>query len=192
MVRNNHDYGKNMISFKSKVTIKILNYYFLNPDAKYYINELANILSLDPKNVYLKLKELEKEGILDSEFRGKERYFSLAKNYPLLDNYRQIFLKTFGLEQKLKHIIDGIQGVEEAYIYGSYASNKMDSSSDIDMLLVGSHSTMELQKIINRLQKETGREFNIINLNKKEFEKMKKDKDQFISNIFKGTIIKLL
>ena len=91
-----------MISFKSKVTIAILNYYFLNQDARHYINELAKILGLDPKNVYRKLTELEKEGLFRSEFRGKERYFFLAKDYSLLENYRQIFLKTYGLEDQLK------------------------------------------------------------------------------------------
>ena len=79
-----------MISLRSKVTIKILNYFFINPDARHYINELARILNLDPKNVDTKLKELEKEGLLKSEFSGKQRYFYLSKKYPLLKEYRQI------------------------------------------------------------------------------------------------------
>ena len=91
-----------MISLKSKVTIKILNYFFINSDAKHYINELARILNLDPKNVDTKLKELEKEGLFKSEFLGKQRYFYLAKKYPLLKEYRQIVLKTVGIEQHLK------------------------------------------------------------------------------------------
>ena len=49
-----------MISFRSKVTIKVLDYFFINPDEKHYINELAKMFSLDPKNVDVKLKELEK------------------------------------------------------------------------------------------------------------------------------------
>ena len=63
-----------MISFKSKIANKILNYYFNNPDTRCYVNELAKKLDLDPKNLHRKLEELEKEGIFKSEFRGKERY----------------------------------------------------------------------------------------------------------------------
>mgnify|MGYP006305782167 CR=1 FL=1 len=181
-----------MLSLRSKVTIKLLDYYFLNPEAEVYINELARILSLDPKNTETKLKELEKEGLFKSEFRGKQRYFFLAKDNPILEHYRQIFLKTYGIEKKLKDVLNGIKGLQEAYLFGSYANNKMDSSSDIDLLAVGAHSVLELQRIITTLQKDTDREFNVINLSSKEFEKKKKDNDPFITNVFKTKNIKLL
>ena len=32
-------------------------------------------------------------------------------------------------------MLKNIKGLKEAYIFGSYASNKMDSSSDIDLLV---------------------------------------------------------
>jgi len=181
-----------MISFRSKVTIKLLDYFFLNPDSQVYINELARILDLDPKNTETKLKELEKEGLFKSEFRGKQRYFFLAGDNPVLEHYRQIFLKTYGIEKRLKDMMGNIKGLKEAYLFGSYASNKMDSSSDIDLLAIGTHSVLELQRAITKLQKDTGREFNVINLSPKEFEKKKKDKDHFISDVLKTKIIRLV
>jgi DNA-binding transcriptional ArsR family regulator len=143
MVRYYHKHGKKMISLRSKVAIKLLDYYFLNPDARHYINELARILELDPKNTEAKLKEFEKDGLLRSEFRGKERYFFLAKSNPVLKHYRQIFLKTYGIEKRLKDALQHIKGLDEAYIFGSYASGKMDSLSDIDILAIGSHPVLE-------------------------------------------------
>jgi DNA-binding transcriptional ArsR family regulator len=94
---------------RSKVTVKVLNYYFLNQDAQVYINELARLLSLDLKNTETKLKELEKEGILTSEFRGKQRYYYLAKRNPVMEHYRQIFLKTHGVEKKLRDLLSGLR-----------------------------------------------------------------------------------
>ena len=181
-----------MISFKSKVTEKILDYYFINKDASRYINELAKILGLDPKNADRKLKELEKEGLLTSEFKGKQRYFSLNKKYPLMKSYRRIFLKTFGLEQKLRQIVSDIPRIKEAYIFGSYAKDKMDAQSDMDILAVGGHSVMQLQKKISALQKSLGREINVVNLSPQEFLRKKKAKDPFIANVFAGPHIKLL
>ena len=192
MVIYYHNYGQNMISFRSKITVKILDYFFLNQDAKSYINELAKILDLDPKNVDRKLKSLEKEGLLASEFQGKERYFFINKKYPLLENYRQIFLKTVGLEKRLKEILLKIPNIKEAYIFGSYVKNKMDSSSDIDILTIGDHSIVLLQKTINKLQKSLGREINIVNLSPKEFLLKKRKKNPFIMNIFAGRYIKLI
>lgn len=180
-----------MISFKSKVTIKILDYFFLNQDAENYVNELAKILDLDPKNLHRKLGELEREGLFKSEFRGKERYFSLVKDFNLFEHYRQIFLKTFGLENKLKQVVGSVSGIKKAYIFGSYASDKMDSSSDVDILAIGSHSVLDLQKKISKLQRELRREFNVVNMGEAEFNK-KKTGDQFIKNIFNNKVIELL
>ena len=181
-----------MVTLRSKVAIKLFDYYFLNPDAQHYINELARILGLDPKNTESKLKEFEEKGFFISEFRGKERYFFLAKNNPVLKHYRQIFLKTYGIEKRLKDVAGGIKGLKEAYIFGSYAANKMDSSSDIDILAIGSHSALELQRLIAKLQKDTGREFNVINLSQKEYEAKKKKKDPFINSVFKTKAIRLV
>ena len=89
-------------------------------------------------------------------------------------------------------MIGNIKGLKEAYLFGSYASNKMDSSSDIDLLAVGTHSILELQRVIANLQKDTGREFNVTNLSMKEFEVKKKNKDPFINSIFKTKIIRLV
>jgi len=187
-----HKHGEKMISLRSKVTIKLLDYYFLNPDAQAYINELARILELDPKNTETKLKEFEKAGLFKSEFRGKERYFFLAKDNPVLEHYSQIFLKTYGIEKRLKDMLHGIKGLKEAYLFGSYANNSMDSSSDIDILAIGSHSVLELQRVIAKLQKDVGREFNVTNLSPKEFETKKKHKDPFINGVFKTKIIRLV
>ena len=192
MVIYYHKYGEKMISLRSKVAIKLLDYYFLNPDAQAYINELARILELDPKNTETKLKEFEKEGLFKSEFRGKERYFFLAKDNPILEHYRQIFLKTYGIEKRLKDMLRGINGLKEAYLFGSYANSSMDSSSDIDILAIGSHSVLELQRVAAKLQKDVGREFNIMNLSQKEFEAKKRNKDPFINGVFKTKTIRLV
>ncbi len=181
-----------MISLRSKVARKILNYFFINPDARHYINELARILNLDPKNVDTKLKQLEKEGILESEFSGQQRYFYLSKKYPLLKEYRQIVLKTVGVERDIEKALQKISGVEEAYLFGSYAKDKMDISSDVDLLVVGSHSSLAVQKVINKIQQEIDREINVINLTKEELKERKRKKDAFIKHIFSQEIIKLL
>jgi len=181
-----------MISLRSEVTKKILNYFFINPHAKHYINELARILNQDPKNVDRKLKYLEKNGLLESDFLGKQRYFRLSQGYPLLKEYRKIILASIGIEQILKKILAQDKQIKEAYIFGSYAKNNMDASSDIDLLIIGNHSPISLRKKINKIQEETNREINIINLSEREFETKRKEKNPFIVNIFSEKIIKLL
>ncbi|KKM82518.1 hypothetical protein LCGC14_1318790, partial [marine sediment metagenome] len=72
-----------MISLKSKITRKLLNYFFLNPKESLYVNELSRNLALDKRNLVKKIKELETEGILKSQARGNLKLYSINRNYKL-------------------------------------------------------------------------------------------------------------
>lgn len=185
-------YNNNMLDFKSKVTEKILGFYFLNTEAKKYINELAKIIDADPGNLDRKLKELEGEGVLSSEFSGKERYYSLNPEYPLLKELKKIYLSKYGLAEMLKKRFVKLAGLCEAYIYGSYAKKNFSPESDIDLLLIGSHSALKAQAAVSPLEKQFQREFNIVDLTEEEFSKKKKNKNEFIADIFAGEVIKII
>ena len=181
-----------MISLKSAIAQNILNYFFLNPHESLYVNELSRKLALDKRNLVKKLKELEEEGILKSERRGNLKLYSINRKYNLYNEYKKIISKTVGLENGLRKILGEIKGVKKAYIYGSYAKDNMDTHSDIDLLVIGSHDIMQLQKAISRLQKETDREINVTNINSGEFEKKLKNKDPFLKGILHKNYIEII
>lgn len=83
-----------MVSLRSGVTRKVLNYFFVNPQESLYVNELSRKLDLDKRNLVKKLKELESEGLLKSELRGNLKIYSINKSYPLYKEYQKIILNT--------------------------------------------------------------------------------------------------
>jgi len=181
-----------MISLRSKITQKILNLFFLNEKERFYVNELAKLIKEDPANVYKKLLDLKKEGILADEFLGKERYFFLNSKYPFLKEYKKIILKGLGFEKTLKEKLKNLEGVDSVYIFGSYAKNQLSLESDIDILIIGDFDTLKLQKKLLEIQRLTGREINSVELTKKEFEKRMRKKDPFLKDIFSKKYIKIL
>ena len=180
-----------MISLKSKVTGRILNYFFLNPDSSLYVNELSGKLSLDKRNLVKKLKELEKEGLLKSESRGNLKLYSGNKKYPLYNEYKKIVLKTLGLEKKLTDLLKDVKGIKTVYIYGSYAEDRLSVHSDIDLLAIGSHKIISLQKKLNSLQKEIDREVNVVNMNEGDFNKRKRAGDPFVKGLLENRHIEI-
>lgn len=182
----------NMISLRSKITQKVLNLLLLNEGERFYVNELAKIIKEDPSNVHKKLVELEKEGIISDDVQGMERYFFINKKYKFLKEYKNIILKGVGFEKILKEKLKQVKGIESAYIFGSYAKNKMSAESDIDLLIVGDFRTIELQKALLEVQKMAGREINSIELLNKEFEKKMKEKDELLIDIFSKEHIKII
>lgn len=180
-----------VLSLRSKVTRRVLADLFLRQEGSFYVNELARRLSLDSGNLTRKLRELESLGLLKSDSRGRERYYSLNKNYPLINEYRKIILKTVGVEASLRHLLSQVAGVKKAYIYGSYAKDSMNAASDIDLLVVGEHRILDLQKRIAGLQTQLSREINMTSLSIKEYEAKKKS-DPFIRSIENNRKIRLL
>jgi predicted nucleotidyltransferase len=112
-------------------------------------------------------------------------------HFPLYKEYKNIILKTLGFENKLKKIIRDIPDVEKAWIYGSYAQEKMAIHSDIDLLIVGQHDIIQLQNKISALQKEIGREVNMLNMGPEEFRRRRRQKDPFIQNVLKAKYIEI-
>jgi len=181
-----------MISLRSAVAKKMLNYFFINPSESLYVNELSRKLGLDKRNLVKKIKELESEGVLKSQSQGNQKLYSVNKKYPLYEEYRKIIMKTEGVEPQIKDILRSITGIKEAYIYGSYARDSISAHSDIDLLVVGDHRIISLQSRLSRLQKEIGREINVVSIDETEFKKKIKSKDPFISGILNQKHIKVI
>lgn len=180
-----------MINLKSKISRALLDYFLLNKKESRYVNELARLLKLDPGNTFKKLREFEVEGILLSEFKGKQNYYSLNLKYPLLKEYEKLYESKFGLVKALEEKLGKLHGLEEAFIFGSFAKGNFSDDSDIDLLVIGKHDFKELAKIISNLELRFSREINVVDFEKVEFLKRKKSGDNFIKNIISGKTIKI-
>ena len=115
-----------MISLRSNITQKVLSYFFLHPKSELYINEMVQLLNVDCGNLVRKLQELEKEGLLRSEWKGNQKYYSLNQSYPLIKEYKKIFLKTAGVEYELKKVLSEVKNIQEAYIYNCSPRDKRE------------------------------------------------------------------
>ena len=181
-----------MISLKSSITKKILNYFFINPHESLYVNELSRKLALDKRNLVKKMRELESEGILAHQIRGNLKLYHINMKHPFYKEYRKIILSTVGLEGRLKALLQGMGKIKEVYIYGSYAKDAMDAHSDIDLLVVGDEGLSNIQRQFSMLQKELDREINVISMGEAEFKRKLREGDPFVGGILKGKHIRII
>ena len=170
---------------KSRLRQKLLTYFFTNPSSHLYVREMAVVLHEDAGNLSKELKRLEKIGIFASSITGKQKYFSLNNKHPLYKELKSIIFKTVGVEGALKEIISSTESIELSFIYGSFAKDRQNSSSDIDLLIVGNPEEDSLMKKIESLEKKLLREINYNIYQKREFSDKIKKKDSFIMNIIK-------
>lgn len=181
-----------MLNFRSELRQKLLGYYFTNPKANHYLRELADLLGVDPANLSRELRRLEREGLFVSQHRGLQKYFRLHPKYPLYEEVRRIVFKTVGVLGQLRGALQKVGGVTEAYLYGSFARNQQDASSDIDVLLIGRPKAEELETTIQKLERQLGREINYIVLGPKEFRTRRARQDAFLEDIWRHKKISLV
>ena len=181
-----------MISLNSQIQKKVLGYFFLNETKDIYINALARLIDSDPKNVYRALLRLEAERILQSEFKGKQRYFRAYRDSSVYTAYRSLFMQTAGLEHQLRKALSKVKGLKEGYFFGSYGTKRFTSESDIDLLLIGEHSVLDAQKVLFVIQKQIGRDINPVQMTVADFKKQKDQKGSFVNRVFSANPTRIL
>ncbi|MFZ0285904.1 MAG: nucleotidyltransferase domain-containing protein [Terriglobales bacterium] len=181
-----------MLDFRSKARQQLLAYYFTNPRARHHLRDLAERLSIDPSNLSKELGRLERHGLFQSEVIGRQKYFQLNREYPLFDEVRKIVAKTIGAAPVIAQSLKKIEGIDEAYLYGSFASNQQDAASDIDVLVIGAPREEILAQVMQRLERQLGRELNYIVLTPKEFASRRARKDAFLENVWHNRRIPLV
>lgn len=180
-----------MINLNSKISQKVLSYFLLNPEEEMYLNEIVKKFDVDKRNLARAVKDWEKKGLFIKTTKGNLSLYKVNKEYFLFNELKKTIQKSFGIEKELRSIFERDKGIKEAYIFGSYANNKMEAESDIDVLLVGSHNSLDIQKEIVNLQKNINREINIIDMTEEEFLDKKKN-NEFFKNILKNKYIKII
>jgi predicted nucleotidyltransferase len=181
-----------MISFNSALRRKLLAFYFTNPTTSLYLRDLAARLHLDPANLSRELGRLERQGVFISDRRGNQKYYRLNTKYPLHKEIERIVFKTIGVVGQLKKALPQVAGINQAYLYGSFARNQQDANSDIDLLLVGDVKMMELEPVIRNLEKQFGREINYTVISSRELKKKRAQKDPFFETLWRGKKIPLM
>jgi len=181
-----------MLNMHSKARRLLLAYYFTNPTARLHLRDLAKRLAVDPSNLSKELRRLETDGLFVSEISGRQKYFGLNRKYPLYSEVRRIVEKTIGAVPLLAQSLKKVQGIQEAYLYGSFARDQQDAASDIDLLLVGTPKAEVLALAIQALERQLGREVNYTVLGRKEFEARRARRDAFLENVWHNKHIPLL
>jgi len=173
-----------MLDMRSKARQKLLAYYFTNPTTRHHLRDLAERLSVDPSNLSKELRRLEREGLFRSEVSGRQKYFQLNREYPLFSEVRSIIAKTILAVPLLAESLKKIEGIEEAYLYGSFARNQQDAASDVDVLVIGNPKSDTLAETVQKLERQLGREINYTVLTRKELESRRGRKDAFLENVW--------
>lgn len=170
--------------FTSKARIKILDYIFFHK-RETYLREIAKELKLSPSAIKRELDNLLELGLIIKQ-RNK---IMLNESNPFLEDLKRIFLKTDSISYPVKEALRK-EDIKFALIFGSFAQEKYNSESDIDLLIIGKAKQQEVFKLLKPVEKLIKREINPVVWT---LEELKKNKNKgFVKDIMKKNKIMLI
>lgn len=178
--------------FTSKTRVKLLTLFIMNPERELYIREIVRLTNENINAIRRELTNLEDIGLLHSTIKGNTKQYTLDKTMPIYSELKSIIVKTEGITKILKDHLSELGSIKCAFIYGSFAQDKVGMNSDIDLFLIASVDEKKLIPLIHNFEKQISREINYVLFTMEEFEERKKHKNPFITNVLKEPKILLI
>jgi len=140
--------------FTSKNRVKILMFLLFEKE-KTYIREMSRMLKLSPNAVKREIDNLCRIGLILNE----DSEIKVNKNSNIINAVREILLKTDYVYYPIKSSLKKSK-ISVALIFGSFANNKDNISSDVDLLIIGDVTQEEVFNDLKKPESEIGREIN--------------------------------
>ena len=150
---------------RSRMQGELLALVLLHPEREYGITELATDFGVTPTAVLREVARLVDGGILTDRRVGRSRLVRARTDTPLYRPLSDLMAVSFGPAPVLTDALAGLEGVQQAYIYGSWAAryNGEPGSppADVDVLVVGAPDADTLFDLAEEASRRLRREVNV-------------------------------
>ena len=164
-------------------TSKLLIYLVSNKDTQITIREISLSLNIPYMTLSRLIKKLSKQKLITIEKKGNNYLCKINLKYPLLKHYLIIaseeITQGYLYQQPIisiihKTILKYASKNNVALLFGSYAKNKPEKHSDIDLAVISKNkkSLEKLKKELSYLEKLYDKEINILIFTPNQFKEM--------------------
>lgn len=138
------------------------------------LTDLASRAGLSVGTVHAEVDRLEDADLVGSHRVGRARLVSANPESPFYPELRGLLLKAFGPSRLLHDRISPLEGVDEAFIYGSWAASEAGLTTgqprDIDVMVIGYPDLDRLYREIRLVEAQVERPINVTVLSPEEWE----------------------
>ena len=172
---------------------RVLSLLLLHPDQDYHVREIARLTKTVPGTLHKELSKLAEVGVLNKSRRGNQVSYGANRDCPIFEELASILRKTSGLADVLRDALTALKDhIELALVFGSVASGKASSDSDIDLLVVGDLAFSDAVKTLHPAQELLGREINPKLYSPKEWQAAREENSAFIREILEKPSIRIM
>lgn len=154
------------------------------PDERYHVRELARMTGISAGSIHRELKSMAEAGLLVRAQVGNQVFYQADRSCPLFDELASIFRKTTGLATLIRENLGAIsERIDTAVVFGSMASGRQSSDSDVDVLVLGDAKLIDVVSALSSVGQELRREINPVVMTTDDFSALLIENDRFASRI---------
>jgi DNA-binding transcriptional ArsR family regulator len=149
---------------RSPLLGELLAWLYLHPETAYSVTELAAILNVSASTISREASHLACSGLVIEQRRGNLRLLRADTDHLLARPLTELLALSYGPAAVLGDLFGSLDGVREAYIYGSWAARYSGEPGpppqDVDVLVVGDVDEDDLADRSRAAERQLGREVN--------------------------------
>jgi predicted nucleotidyltransferase len=149
---------------RSRLQAELLTLVLLTPGREWTLTDLARRVGGSVSSAQREMIRAEQAGVVRSRRVGNARLVSAADS-PLTGPLAELLLRSFGPRQVLAEALGKLDGVEAAYLFGSWAARyegqEGRAPADLDVLVIGRPDRDELDDAAQRAGARLAREVNV-------------------------------
>jgi predicted nucleotidyltransferase len=137
-----------------------------DPQREQSLADLTARLGIPSPSVHREIERAEHAGIVRSRRVGKTRLISADTTSPYFSPLRELLVRAFGVPAQVRRALEDIPGVEEAFIFGSWADRWHGERGtrpvgDVDVLVLGHPNRDQVYAAMHRVGLDVGREVQV-------------------------------
>ena len=169
----------------SRTRAEIFRLLFSGTGEELHVREIERRSGLNESTLRQELRKLVRLDLVQSRRDSNRVYYRSKTENPLYPDIRSLVLKTSGLADVLKSVLRD-RRVRAAFVFGSIARGEEKSSSDVDLMVIGSLGLRDVSGLLSGIEGKIGREINPHVLQRDEFRKRVRAKEHFVSRVMES------
>lgn len=155
---------------------RIIGALVLHPETSYAVNELIRIGGASRSQAALIIDKLVVAGLACDERVGNQRRIRLNKDWPLVDELKALCVKSFAVAEPIRQALGPLlPKIDLAFVFGSIAKATDHAESDIDVMVVGSVSNLDLLRALEPVNEVLKRTVNFNVYSAREWDRLQGD-----------------
>jgi predicted nucleotidyltransferase len=176
--------------FRSDNQLRLLGQLFLHADKEQTIAELEAATRIPQQTVSREVDRLVQAGLLDDRRQGRMHFVKPNPANPYFPELSGLLLKALGPRTVMAEQLEGLDGVDEAYLFGSWARRYQGEQgaapNDIDIVIIGQADVDKVYEACRQASAILSQDVNPVILTQKEW---KDRRSGFIRQIRTGPLV---